>query len=486
MLTETQTPALLSGQLSQHTVHTIPATVTGRAGEGVLLAVKQHVPYTISHWQTDQANNVIWLTLKSAQSSQLPLALGVCYIPPQSSMSPQLKRRSAQLRFGSLAAHLADASARGHVFLAGDFNGRVGSCSQAWVSELSPDIPVQLQNTDSTVNSHGGKLLQMCEDTAMVLCTGRTPSDVPAQPSFKARSNTQPSRLDHVLVDAELFHAIQSYGVGPVMAESDHLPLELRLSLAAPAMLQCAAMRLQLRQAKRLSPLSPTVQLLGRQYQTQLRYSRAQYNQQQIADLRQLLKSNPRKFWQQTHLPHMLLPLELQHPAAWDAFIAQLTAPPSQYASNLPPPHTSQPLPADSLNQPLTLTEVETALRSLHNGRSAAMLGYTSELLRYAQLSATPEMPVPPHLLAPCLLVLCNAAFSTGRVPLSWKSSLVTPIYKKGDATDTANYRPIAVGEPSGRLYASILASRLVEYTKEQQLRSPTQAGHRPQLGTMH
>lgn len=246
-------------------------------------------------------------------------------------------------------------------------------------------------------------------------------------------------------------------------------------------------MRLQLRQAKRLTPLSPAVQLLSRQYQTQLRHSRAQYNQHQVAEFCQLLKSNPRKFWQQTRLPHALLPLQLQHPAAWDAFITQLTAPPPQYASSLPSPHTTQPpAPAASLNQLLTLEEVEAALRSLHNGRSAAMLGYTSELLRYAQLSATPEMPVPPHLLAPCLLVLFNAAFSTGQVPLSWKSSLVTPIFKKGDATDTANYRPIAVGEPIGRLYASILASRLVKYTEQQQLRSPTQAGYRPQLGTMH
>lgn len=75
------------------------------------------------------------------------------------------------------------------------------------------------------------------------------------------------------------------------------------------------------------------------------------------------------------------------------------------------------------------------------------MLGYTSELLRYARLPFTPDAPVPPHLLAPCLLVLFSAAFSTGQVPQSWKSSLVTPIFKKGD-TDTANYRPIAVGEP--------------------------------------
>ena len=48
------------------------------------------------------------------------------------------------------------------------------------------------------------------------------------------------------------------------------------------------------------------------------------------------------------------------------------------------------------------------------------------------------------------------------------------------------NYRPIAVGEPISRLYASILARRLVRYTEGQQLRSPTQAGYRPDLSTMH
>lgn len=114
------------------------------------------------------------------------------------------------------------------------------------------------------------------------------------------------------------------------------------------------------------------------------------------------------------------------------------------------------------------------------------MLGYTSELLRYAKLTATLEDPAPPHLLATCLLVLFNAAFSTVQVPQSWKTSLVTPILKRGDATDTANYRPIAVGEPISRLYASILAQRLVRYIEDRHLRSPTQAGYRPELGTLH
>ena len=222
---------------------------------------------------------------------------------------------------------------------------------------------------------------------------------------------------------------------------------------------KCVALRTQFRQTKRLFPNSPTVQLLGRQYQTQLRHSRAQHNQGQVADLSQLLKSNPRKFWQQARLAHLLLPSDLQHPSAWDHFITNLTAPPPQLASQLPAPYTAQPpIPADCLNQPLSLVEVETGLQHPHNGRSAAMLGYSSELLRYAKLSASLEDPAPPHLLAPCLQVLFNAAFSTGQVPQSWKTSLVTPNFKKGNATDTANYRPIVVGEPISRLYTSILA----------------------------
>ena len=576
MLTETQTPALLLRQLSGYTVHTLPASSVGKAGEGVLLAVKQSLPYSVSSSQLNHQTNTVWLTLKPAQPQQHTLTLGVCYMPPASHSSVQLRRSSAQARFDALADHLSDALACGHVLLAGDFNARVGSSTQTWVSELGPGIPIQIQNTDSTINAHGRKLMQMCENTAMVLCTGRTIADTPAQPSFKARSNTQPSRLDHVLVDAELWPALQQCKVQPARLESDHHPLELRLTLDAQpssallpaptallpawkwdsslrdsyaqalqsqtcqAMLaasmsqarahqheqastqlhsaldtaaytaglhrrrppmapgrhpefypwvdpRCIALRSQFRQAQRLYPRSPQVRLLGRQLQSRLRHSRAQFNQRQVTNFSGLLKSNPCQFWQQARLPHQLLPPELQHPAAWDGFIANLTAPPAQHASQLPLPHTAQPpLPATCLNQPISHSEVALALQHLHNGRSGAMLGYTSELLRYAQLSATLDDPEPLHLLVPCLLVLFNAAFSTGQVPQSWKSSLVTPIFKKGDATDTANYRPIAVGEPISRLYSSILAQRLVKYTEEQQLRSPTQAGYRPDLGTLH
>ena len=159
--------------------------------------------------------------------------------------------------------------------------------------------------------------------------------------------------------------------------------------------------------------------------------------------------------WQAARLPNVMLPRELHDPAAWDSFLSKLTAPPAQRATQLPAPHTPQPpAPAHNLNQPLILAEVEVGLQHLHNGRSGALHGYTSELLCYAQLEATPDDLAPAHLLAPCLVVLFSLQHRAGDPVLE---DLLSPGFKHGDATDIHNNRPISVGEPSSRLYASIM-----------------------------
>ena len=66
----------------------------------------------------------------------------------------------------------------------------MGTCTANSLGCQTLNLISQLQNVDTTVNTHGRELLRLCEGTALVLCTGRTPLDVPAQPSFKARSNT--------------------------------------------------------------------------------------------------------------------------------------------------------------------------------------------------------------------------------------------------------------------------------------------------------
>ncbi|DBA79758.1 TPA: hypothetical protein ACH3X1_008423 [Trebouxia sp. C0004] len=107
----------------------------------------------------------------------------------------------------------------------------------------------------------------------------------------------------------------------------------------------------QLREAKLLWPRSPHVRLLEHRYQTHLRHSHSKFAQREIVDFSQLLRTNPRKFWQAARQINMMLPRQLHDPAAWDSFLSKLTAPPTQHGTQLLAPHTPQPpAPAHSLN----------------------------------------------------------------------------------------------------------------------------------------
>ena len=75
---------------------------------------------------------------------------------------------------------------------------------------------------------------------------------------------------------------------------------------------ECRQLRRQLRAAARTPPRSPEVRALQRQFQALLRRKLRRYNQEQLHELCQLLRSDPRKFWQQVPLRTSLLP-DLPH-----------------------------------------------------------------------------------------------------------------------------------------------------------------------------
>ena len=92
---------------------------------------------------------------------------------------------------------------------------------------------------------------------------------------------------------------------------------------------------------------------------------------------------------------------------------------------------------------------MESALPLLNNNRSGAGQGWPAELLRYAYREVQDEdgKTLKFHVLARPLAAILDAAFQRGILPDDVTSSLVTPVFKKGDKCDPANYRPIAVGE---------------------------------------
>ena len=124
----------------------------------------------------------------------------------------------------------------------------------------------------------------------------------------------------------------------------------------------------------------------------------------------------------------------------------------------------------------------------LNNGKSCAKSGWPAELLQYAYEEVTMEdgQVSKLYVLAPILAALLNSAFQSGTLPAAVKSSLIRPVLKKGDESDTNNYCPIAVGELLCRLYAAILNSRIVNWAESNGLRAPCQAGFRPCSSTEH
>ena len=87
----------------------------------------------------------------------------------------------------------------------------------------------------------------------------------------------------------------------------------------------------------------------------------------------------------------------------------------------------------------------------LKDNRSGAGQGWPAELLRYAYREVQDEdgNTLKFYVLARPLAAILDAAFQRGILPDDVKSSLVTPVFKKGDKCASVNYRPIAVGRAS-------------------------------------
>ena len=110
-----------------------------------------------------------------------------------------------------LQRHVQIAQRSSDIILAGDFNARLAGLPD----EFETDLQVR-GFTDPIVNSHGRRLLEFCKENRLYLSTGRTRGDEEGQASFKARQDTQASRLDHVIsARANSFDLLPDSACGP-------------------------------------------------------------------------------------------------------------------------------------------------------------------------------------------------------------------------------------------------------------------------------
>lgn len=88
------------------------------------------------------------------------------------------------------------------------------------------------------------------------------------------------------------------------------------------------------------------------------------------------------------------------------------------------------------------------------------------------------------HYIAEPLCYIINKSICCGVVPDKLKLSKVVPIYKKGDANDISNYRPIAILPVFSKIMEKIIYCRLYKFLQVNNILIDEQFGFRKQFST--
>ena len=100
--------------------------------------------------------------------------------------------------------------------------------------------------------------------------------------------------------------------------------------------------------------------------------------------------------------------------------------------------------------------------------------------------SATPDGDIPAKILVKCketlalpIFLLWECSFRTGVIPPKLKTQYITPVFKKGDRTEAANYRPVSITSHLIKIFERVLRKHIVAHMESNNFLSPNQHGFR-------
>ena len=121
------------------------------------------------------------------------------------------------------------------------------------------------------------------------------------------------------------------------------------------------------------------------------------------------------------------------------------------------------------------ITEEEVAIhfRKLKNNKAAGNDGISAEFCKYAS----------EKLITPFCAIF-NYLFDRGEYPTQWSEGLINALHKKGDLTNPDNCRKITINVVMGKIFDSLLNSRLYYKNEALILDDPCQFGFTPGANT--
>ena len=127
------------------------------------------------------------------------------------------------------------------------------------------------------------------------------------------------------------------------------------------------------------------------------------------------------------------------------------------------------------LNGEITEEEIICAIKDLKNGKAPGCDDVVNEYIKSTK-----------DLFMPLYLKLFNLILDSGVIPEIWLSGIIVPIYKnRGDPSNPDSYRGITLLSCVGKLFTSILNTRLSKYADLLEIIPDSQAGFRKGYSTL-
>ena len=136
-----------------------------------------------------------------------------------------------------------------------------------------------------------------------------------------------------------------------------------------------------------------------------------------------------------------------------------------------PAPHQQCEAVLDEID--ILPSEVHTLLRELDPNSCMGLDGLHPQLLKSCASTLT----------TPLYMIFRQSLFE-GKLPLSWKFSLIVPIFKKGSRHDPKNYRPVSLTSVPCKSLERVIAKGLYAFFTDNSILSEEQFGFRPGRST--
>ncbi|XP_063426826.1 uncharacterized protein LOC134710401 [Mytilus trossulus] len=450
----------------------------------------------------------MWIKLeKDFFGFQKDLYMCVVYNPPSmSSYTQGLDRDITECLEQETAKYMK----MGNVLLCGDFNARIANSPDYILNDDQSYLPLfdnypidkqilKRQSSDTTIDSRGKSLLDLCILNQLRILNGRVLGDVFGK--YTCYTPNGSSVVDYVMVSESILDQILYFYVHNFMPTiSDcHCILEWEMSSKftvddndcninlfdkspnfiwsdeSPTNFQTALLLPDIQtQINTFNKMRGHYYKLNKQYSKLRKFKYKEYKKSLVEQLQNLHDDNPKSYWKlindlknNDNKDHS----SAVAPSVWVSHfngLYQLHESFKERVAKLEKKldNLEKNVCFNNLDKLITEKEISFAISKLRCNKSPGLDNISNNMIKHSQ-----------NVLLSSLSKIFNSCLSHGLYPRNWTEGYITVLHKSGEVTDPNNYRGLTITNAIGKLFNSILNIRLDSFLEENNVINDCQIG---------